>query len=136
MKLNWFSHVRIQCMPYTIAFVLILRIFLILVGDIIDDVSSDIKYTDVDYYVFTDASRLMWDGNSPYTRDTYRYSPLLAFMLIPNIFFPSYGKVAVTLMYLLFSQMTTHHKKLLTISYLLNCRFYFPLRMWELFGEF
>ena len=94
-KLNWVSHVQTHhVVVYTIAFALILRISLIIVGEIIDDISyTGVKYTDVDYNVFTDASRLMWDGNSPYDRTTYRYPPLLAFILIPNIFFPSFGKV-------------------------------------------
>jgi GPI mannosyltransferase 1 subunit M len=93
MKLNWFSRARRHNTAVTIACAVILRIVLIIFGVMVDDISTDVKYTDVDYNVFTDASRLIWDGNSPYDRDTYRYPPLLAFILIPNIFFPSFGKV-------------------------------------------
>lgn len=84
--------VRTNNMSNMIVFALIIRLILIMLGCLIDNI-SDVKYTDVDYNVFTDASRLMWDGNSPYERDTYRYPPLLAFLLVPNIFFPSFGKV-------------------------------------------
>ncbi|QRV86716.1 phosphatidylinositol glycan, class M [Ceratobasidium sp. AG-Ba] len=87
-----------------------LRISLIIYGDY-HDRHSDLKYTDVDYKVFSDASRflsrrsdgnaargvlprmLSWDLGDPYSRSTYRYTPLLALLTLPNEFVhPAFGK--------------------------------------------
>lgn len=75
----------------------IIRLFLILYGQFHDQVSS-IPYTDVDYRVFTDAARHIINEESPYKRHTYRYSPLLAMMMVPNVLMnQNFGKILFSL---------------------------------------
>ncbi|PUU82699.1 PIG-M-domain-containing protein [Tuber borchii] len=82
---------------------ILLRITLLLYG-LYQDYTSPLKYTDIDYYVFTDASRyLLTNSNNastltPYSRETYRYTPLLAWLLLPTALNPqflffSFGKI-------------------------------------------
>ncbi|KAF2030328.1 hypothetical protein EK21DRAFT_65853 [Setomelanomma holmii] len=75
---------------------IVLRTTFLLYG-LWQDANSPMKYTDIDYYVFTSAARFISNGKSPYARDTYRYTPLLAWLIYPTTwsgrFWFSFGKV-------------------------------------------
>ncbi|KAF1841885.1 glycosyltransferase family 50 protein [Cucurbitaria berberidis CBS 394.84] len=75
---------------------ILLRAVFLLYG-LWQDANSPMKYTDIDYYVFTDAARFISVGQSPYARDTYRYTPLLAWLIYPTVwpgqFWFSFGKI-------------------------------------------
>jgi len=71
----------------------LLRVLLILYG-CYHDAQHVVKYTDIDYQVFTEAASFLSEGASPYESPTYRYTPILAAILLPNIrFHILWGKV-------------------------------------------
>lgn len=81
---------------FTAAF--LLRAVLLVYG-LWQDANSPLKYTDIDYLVFTDAARFTFSSSSgsAYARETYRYTPLLAWLLfpttLPGTFWFSSGKI-------------------------------------------
>jgi len=60
-----------------------LRCALLALGALLD-AASPVRYTDADYAVFTDAAAAVHQGGSPYSRATYRYPPLFAWLLVPG----------------------------------------------------
>lgn len=72
---------------------LLIRIALIKYGDFMD-ARSEVPYTDIDYRVITDGAMHVQNSSSPYLRHTYRYSPLLAIMVRPNLTLnKNFGKI-------------------------------------------
>lgn len=69
----------------TICSAFVLRVLLIIYG-CYHDKYMDVAYTDIDYSVFTEAAQHVANGNSPYDKDTYKYTPVLAYLLLPNIY--------------------------------------------------
>lgn len=67
------------------------RLFLVVYARL-HDYLFHVRFTDIDYLVFTDAARHVLNGDSPFKRATYRYSPALAWLLTPNVFaFQDFG---------------------------------------------
>lgn len=93
---------------YHLVYSLIIRLALIWYGVYHDSISS-VPYTDIDYKVFTDASRHILNSSTPYNRHTYRYTPLIAVALIPNILLHEcFGKLLFSLMDLVVGVLIFH----------------------------
>ena len=64
------------------------RIYLVFLGDYMDNCEDTLRYTDTDYDVFSDAATHVRNGfGSPYARKTYRYTPLAAYMCVVNNYY-------------------------------------------------
>jgi GPI mannosyltransferase 1 subunit M len=72
----------------------VIRLILVYVAKVIDEGPSPKKYTDTDYDVFSDAATHVYNGNSPFARHTYRYTPIAAYIcVLNNLIHPLAGKV-------------------------------------------
>ena len=86
-----------DCFSYKAAFLwfaLIGRFVIVFIASIIDERTPNMKYTDTDYDVFTDAAKQVYRGKSPYKRSTYRYTPIAAYICTLNVVIhPLAGKI-------------------------------------------
>lgn len=108
---------------------LVIRVVLLIYGQW-QDRCLEVKYTDVDYWVFTDAALALRQGLSPYSRSTFRYTPWLAALLVPNQWNELWGKALFCLadilagyliyLFLLRSTNATRAARLMAFFWLLN----------------
>ena len=77
-----------------LALALVLRVLALLLGLWMDSCPSFLRYTDKDYDVFSGAGAYLYQGGSPYDQGTFRYTPLLALLMVPNeTIWSGFGKV-------------------------------------------
>ena len=85
-----------NCIQYIIAAGIGFRSIFLIIGVWLDQDSFNLglHFTDVDYVVFSDAGKAIYNEGSPYERPTYRYPPLLAMLCLPNHYlsWPLFGK--------------------------------------------
>lgn len=61
-----------------------LRCVFIVYGEF-QDRNAEVPFTDIDYKVVTDGARHVLNERSPFERHTYRYTPLLAYLMTLNV---------------------------------------------------
>ncbi|KAJ8959456.1 hypothetical protein NQ318_022149 [Aromia moschata] len=107
----WHKFVNINY-KFHLLLAFVIRLVLILYSNYHDSI-SEVPYTDVDYKVFTDAARHILNGKSPYNRHTYRYSPLVAIFVIPNlIVHRNFGKIIFSVGDIIVALLIRHRKQL------------------------
>lgn len=129
------DHIRIISSKYTVERLLfygfVARLVFVFYSIVHDSYIEHIKYTDIDYNVFTNGSRALLEGRSPYEDIEYRYTPLVALVFIPNVLLNEhFGKfllitidtLAGLIVYLLNIYQGTHRHdtKLYLILWLFN----------------
>ena len=62
----------------------ILRVVMVLYS-MYHDKHFRVKYTDIDYMIITDGAAEMVHGGTPFDRATFRYTPLLSALMVPNV---------------------------------------------------
>jgi phosphatidylinositol glycan class M len=124
---------RINENSFTISCLLALfiRIVIILLVDsyVEADVNSwpiFLKYSDVDYKIFLQAAAFVSKGLSPFARQTYRYTPLLSWLLSFSLSWRSVGKI-------LFCTMDLVVAKVLREMFCCSC---LGISVWWLFNPF
>ncbi|RNF12254.1 mannosyltransferase [Trypanosoma rangeli] len=91
---TWFDGITIGSLMWVGALVRLLLI----VYAYFHDSWCRIKYTDIDYMIIVDGARDMWLGGSPFDRATFRYTPLLAVLMLPSVLVANpLGKLLFTL---------------------------------------
>ncbi|RYY80238.1 DUF2029 domain-containing protein, partial [archaeon] len=91
-----FSIIEKNFTPFILA--IAVRVVFVALGRFIDQTFEHLKYTDIDYHVYTDAAQHILQGKSPYERPAYRYPPVVALLMVPNVLFhPVLGKVLFSL---------------------------------------
>lgn len=81
-------------LEFVIAIAVCIRLFILVIGVILDNVSDHWKYTDIDYTIYSDGGSLLMENISPYERPTFRYPPIVAYMMrINHLIHPHAGKI-------------------------------------------
>nr|CAD2170685.1 unnamed protein product [Meloidogyne enterolobii] len=122
----------------------LVRLFFILYARI-HDYLFNLNFTDVDYEVFTEAALLVLQGSSPYNLSTYRYSPIIAWILVPNYLFADFGKIIFSILDVLvgwiqlqyftqFNKISTTNKEIISNKLILFRRSICLLWLFNLFN--
>ncbi|VDO47047.1 unnamed protein product [Haemonchus placei] len=76
---------------FQILFVALAARFTLVMYSNIHDYIFQVNFTDIDYSVYSDAAKHVAAGRSPFERETYRYTPALAWILLPNNSYRDFG---------------------------------------------
>ncbi|XKL61476.1 hypothetical protein PGB90_008533 [Kerria lacca] len=86
-------NLKLSNITYHCSIGLFIRIVLSIYS-LVHDVYFKVPYTDIDYKIFTYAAKEVLSQRSPYEQQTFRYSPIIAYILTPNVLVhPLVGKI-------------------------------------------